>query len=114
MIHDIPEEYVEIIEKMDAKIGEFMQQRANYVNEIIAQIAAFKSGDFVEVYDDNGAMIGEGVILQPVFIKRKGQISYRIRLVDGTLFTNEKYELRHGNPSEQMIPILEKLKRIPQ
>ncbi len=93
MIHPIPEEKLHLINEMDKKIGEFMQKRADVVNTIIRASASLQAGDAVEIYDEN-SFVSTGVIVQPLFLKRQGIITYRVRTESGEVFTNETYQLR--------------------
>jgi hypothetical protein len=92
MIHKVSEERLKFINDMDTKIGEFMQKRADVVNRIIYEVATFQSGDMVKVYDKE-KYICSGFIVQPLFLKKQGIISYRVRKEDGEVFINEKYTL---------------------
>lgn len=93
MIHTIPEDKLKLIAEMDRKIGEFMQKRAEVVNRMIYATATLKAGDGVNIYDAHGQPVGSGVVVQPLFLKRQGVITYRVRHEDGEVFTNESYRL---------------------
>ena len=92
MTHPIPEDKLKLISEMDKKIGEFMQKRADVVNKIIYDSAILKTGDFVKIYDRDEYMCS-GSIIQPLFLKREGIITYRVKKEDGEVFTNEIYKL---------------------
>ncbi|MGB3618041.1 MAG: hypothetical protein WBA12_07975 [Catalinimonas sp.] len=89
MTHEIPEEQLRLIAEMDRKIGEFMQKRAEVVNRIIYATAGLKAGDTVRIYDEQRTFQGTGVVVQPLFLKRQGLVTYRVRGEDGEVFTNE-------------------------
>ena len=92
MTHAIPEETLRLINEMDKKIGEFMQKRADVVNRLIYENADLKTGDFVKIYDGD-TLIATGSIVQPLFLKRQGIITYRVKRDDGEVFINENYRL---------------------
>jgi hypothetical protein len=46
----------------------------------------------VKVYDKD-KYVCSGFIVQPLFLKKQGIISYRVRKEDGEVFINEKYTL---------------------
>jgi hypothetical protein len=92
MTHSIPEDKLRLISEMDKKIGEFMQKRADVVNKIIYDSAVLKTGDFVKIYDSED-YICSGSIIQPLFLKREGIITYRVKKEDGEVFTNEIFRL---------------------
>lgn len=92
MTHPIPDDKLKLISEMDKKIGEFMQKRADVVNKIIYDSAILKTGDFVKIYDRDEYMCS-GSIIQPLFLKREGIITYRVKKEDGEVFTNEIYKL---------------------
>lgn len=92
MTHPIPEEKLRLIAEMDKKIGEFMQKRADVVNKIIYESAILRTGDFVKIYDGE-SYVCSGSIIQPLFLKREGIITYRVKKEDGEIFTNEHYKL---------------------
>jgi hypothetical protein len=92
MTHPIPEDKLRLITEMDKKIGEFMQKRADVVNKIIYDSAILKTGDFVKIYDGEEYMCS-GSIIQPLFLKREGIITYRVKKEDGEVFTNETFRL---------------------
>ncbi len=98
MVHRITDDKLHFINEMDRKIGEFMQKRADIVNRIIYDVARFKSGDMVKVYDKD-KYICSGFIVQPLFLKKQGIISYRVRKEDGEVFINENYTLIKINES---------------
>jgi len=77
---------------MDKKIGEFMQKRADVVNRLIYENAALKTGDFVRIFDGD-TQLATGSIVQPLFLKRQGIITYRVKRDDGEVFINESYQL---------------------
>ncbi|SDL31404.1 hypothetical protein SAMN05421823_105175 [Catalinimonas alkaloidigena] len=93
MTHDISDEKLRLIAEMDRKIGEFMQKRADVVNKIIYTTATLRAGDAVKIYDQAGVLLGTGTIVQPLFLKRQGIITYRVRRDEGDVFTNEEYRL---------------------
>ncbi|MES2388043.1 MAG: hypothetical protein V4543_08575 [Bacteroidota bacterium] len=101
MTHPIPDETLRLIEAMDSKIGEFMQRRADVVNRLIAETAYLKAGDEVEIFDGVHFLF-TGVVVQPLFVKRQGVISYRIRKPDGTIFTNETYRIERVTNSREV------------
>lgn len=92
MIHSISQDKLHLIEEMDKKIGEFMQKRADVVNKIIYASAALKAGDVVKIFDKDD-YVCTGSIIQPLFLKRQGVITYRVKREDGEIFTNENYRL---------------------
>lgn len=92
MTHSIPDDKLRLISEMDKKIGEFMQKRADVVNKIIYDTAVLKTGDFVKIYD-NEDYLCSGSIIQPLFLKREGIITYRVKKEDGEVFTNETFRL---------------------
>lgn len=92
MTHPIPEDKLKLIAEMDKKIGEFMQKRADVVNKIIYDSAVLKTGDFVKIYDRDEYLCS-GSIIQPLFLKREGIITYRVKKEDGEVFTNESFKL---------------------
>jgi hypothetical protein len=92
MTHSIPDDKLRLIAEMDKKIGEFMQKRADVVNKIIYDSAILKTGDFVKIYDDEDYLCS-GSIIQPLFLKREGIITYRVKKEDGEVFTNESFRL---------------------
>ena len=92
MTHPIPDETLRLITEMDKKIGEFMQKRADVVNRLIYENAELKTGDFVKIFDGD-SLVATGSIVQPLFLKRLGIITYRVKRDDGEIFTNETYHL---------------------
>ena len=92
MTHAIADDTLRLITEMDRKIGEFMQKRADVVNRLIYENAALKTGDFVKIYDEE-QLVATGSIVQPLFLKRQGVITYRVRRDDGEVFINEGYRL---------------------
>lgn len=92
MTHSIPEEKLRLIAEMDKKIGEFMQKRADVVNRIIYETSTLKTGDFVKIYDGDN-YVCTGSVIQPLFLKRNGIITYRVKREDGEIFTNETHRL---------------------
>ncbi|SFC26706.1 hypothetical protein SAMN05421780_10470 [Flexibacter flexilis DSM 6793] len=92
MTHSIPEDKLRLIAEMDKKIGEFMQKRADVVNRIIYETSTLKTGDFVKIYDGE-TYVCTGSVIQPLFLKRNGIITYRVKREDGEIFTNENYRL---------------------
>jgi|GEM_PF-941096 len=92
MTHPVPEQKLKLILEMDKKIGEFMQKRADVVNKIIYDSAELKTGDSVKVFD-GVELICTGSIVQPLFLKKAGVVTYRIKKEDGEVFTNETYRL---------------------
>lgn len=93
MTHSIPEDQLKLIAEMDRKIGEFMQKRADVVNRIIYASASLRAGDVVNMYNDQRELVGTGVVVQPLFLKRQGLITYRVRRENGEVFTNETLQL---------------------
>lgn len=91
-MHTIPDEKLRLITEMDKKIGEFMKKRADVVNHLIYENAILKTGDFVKIFDGDN-LIATGSIIQPLFLKREGIITYRVRKDDGEDFINENYRL---------------------
>ena len=92
MTHAIPDETLRLINEMDKKIGEFMQKRADVVNRLIYENADLKTGDFVKIFDGEN-LVATGSIVQPLFLKRQGVITYRVKRDDGEVFINESYRL---------------------
>lgn len=92
MIHSLPEDKLRLINEMDRKIGEFMQKRADIVNSIIEEIAEFKAGELVKVYGGDDFLFN-ATIIQPIFLKKNGIITYRVRKETGEVFTNEVYKI---------------------
>ena len=92
MTHAIPDDTLRLITEMDKKIGEFMQKRADVVNKLIYENAAFQTGDFVKIYEGE-EQVATGSIVQPLFLKRSGIVTYRVKRDDGEIFINERYRL---------------------
>lgn len=92
--HKIEQDRLHMIREMDRKIGEFMQKRAEIVNHLVQQSAALEPGDIVKVYDQEGQFLFEGSILQPLFLKKLGIITYRIKREDGNVIINKDFILR--------------------
>ena len=92
LLHHVPEPILQSILEMDSRIGECMQQRADVVNQVIKELAVFNPGDFVNIYRGN-EIIAQGRILQPLFVKKLGLVTYRVRTTEGEEFTNHHYFL---------------------
>jgi hypothetical protein len=92
LLHKVPDNILQIIHEMDTQIGEYMQERADVVNQIIKELAVFEPGDFVKIYAGD-KIIAYGKVLQPLFIKKLGIVAYRIRTIEGEEFTNNHYHL---------------------
>jgi hypothetical protein len=92
MTHPISDETLRLIDEMDRKIGEFMKKRADVVNKLIYESAALKTGDFVKIFDGEQLM-ATGSIIQPLFLKKEGVITYRVKRDDGEIFINTDYNL---------------------
>lgn len=99
-LHPVPDNILQSILEMDSRIGECMQQRADVVNQIIKELAVFNTGDFVNIFRGT-EVIAQGRILQPLFVKKLGLVTYRIRTTDGEEFTNHHYYLELA--SEQLV-----------
>ena len=92
MTHAIPDDTLRLITEMDKKIGEFMQKRADVVNKLIYENAELQTGDFVKIFDGD-EQIATGSIVQPLFLKRSGIVTYRVKRDDGEIFINGKFNL---------------------
>ena len=92
MTHAIPDDTLRLITEMDKKIGEFMQKRADVVNKLIYENAELQTGDFVKIYEGE-EQVATGSIVQPLFLKRSGIVTYRVKRDDGEIFINEKFRL---------------------
>lgn len=91
-VHEVPKSKLAVIEEMDRKIGEFMQRRCEFVNQMVKEIAHLEPGDRVLVKSGN-QVVCKGFVVQAVFIKRAGLITYRVRKDDGEDFTNTDFRL---------------------
>jgi hypothetical protein len=99
-LHPVPEHILQSILEMDSRIGECMQQRADVVNQVIKELAVFNPGDFVNIYRGN-EIIAQGRILQPLFVKKLGLVTYRVRTTEGEEFTNHHYYLELAKENKE-------------